>query len=187
MKIPKTTNTNHPWHSISYGQDAPAIVTGIIEISKGSKAKYEVDKITGLLRLDRVLSSSFHYPINYGFIPKTLCGDGDPLDILVLSQINIEPLCMVTAKVVGVMRMVDNNETDDKIIAIAINDPSVKHIDDISQMPEHFIAELRNFFEEYKKLEHRKVEVLDFLGKEIAQQIILDNIAAYKITIQAQI
>ena len=107
----------HPWHDVSIGEQAPEIVNAIIEIARGSKAKYEVDKQTGLLRLDRVLHAAFYYPINYGFIPQTYAGDGDPLDILVLSQIDFEPLSIVTAKVIGVMRMIDKGE-DDKIIAV---------------------------------------------------------------------
>src|SRR6185369_13118754 len=131
----------------------------IIEIPRGSKAKYELDKATGMLRLDRVLYSSVYYPANYGFIPRTLGDDHDPLDILVISQIEIEPLCIVRAQVIGVMRMIDSGEGDDKIIAVAADDKSVSHIQDVAQVPEHFHSELRHFFEEYKRLENKTVLV----------------------------
>lgn len=169
----------HAWHDVSYGGNAPKEVNAIIEIPKGSRAKYELDKETGMLKLDRVLFSSVYYPANYGFIPQTYCDDKDPLDILVLSQIDIVPMCMVSAKVIGVMRMIDGGEADDKIIAVAIGDPSVQHIDDISGLPEHFISELRNFFEDYKKLEKKSVVVEEFLGSAIAQEIVDKAIKDY--------
>ena len=170
----------NPWHSVSLGEKSPEIVNSVIEIPEGSRAKYELDKETGLLKLDRVLFSSFYYPANYGFIPQTLGDDNDPLDILVLSQIALEPLCIVEAKVVGVMRMMDQNEADDKIIAVAARDMSVGHINDISELPIHFINELKHFFEEYKKLEHKTVKVEDFQNKNIAIQIINQAIENYK-------
>jgi inorganic pyrophosphatase len=170
----------NPWHNVSFGENAPSIVNGIIEIPKGSRAKYELDKNTGMMILDRVLFSSVYYPANYGFIPKTYCDDNDPLDILILSQIDIVPLCIVSAKVIGVMRMIDGGEADDKIIAVAQGDPSVNHINDISELPEHFISEMRNFFEDYKKLENKTVIVEEFQNKEIAEEIILIAINDYK-------
>ncbi|HNE50197.1 MAG TPA: inorganic diphosphatase [Chitinophagales bacterium] len=170
----------HPWHQVSIGNQQPDIVHSIIEIPKGSRAKYELDKETGLLRLDRVLYSAVYYPANYGFIPQTLGDDHDPLDILVLSQIDIVPLCIVDAKVIGVMRMIDNNEGDDKIIAVAANDISVAHINSISELPKHFIEELKNFFEEYKKLEKKTVLVQDFQDKNVAIQIIQKAIDEYQ-------
>lgn len=170
----------NPWHNVNIGNQQPEIVQAIIEIPKGSKAKYELDKETGLLRLDRVLFSSVYYPANYGFIPQTLGEDHDPLDILVLSQIDIQPLCIVKAKVIGVMRMVDNNEADDKIIAVAENDMSVNHIKDISELPAHFILELKNFFEDYKKLENKKVLVEDFQDAATAKKIIQKAITDYQ-------
>lgn len=135
----------NPWHDVSPGDHTPELVNGIIEIPKGTRAKYEIDKVSGLLKLDRVLYSSVYYPANYGFIPRTLCEDKDPLDILVLSQLEFVPLCLVSAKVIGVMRMVDQGDADDKIIAVCAGDPSVNHINDISELPKHFISELRNF------------------------------------------
>ncbi len=170
---------NHPWHHVSYGQHAPQTVQAIIEISRGSKAKYEVDKSSGLLRLDRVLHSSFYYPINYGFIPQTYAGDGDPLDILVLSQVDIEPLSIVTAHVIGVMRMQDKG-VDDKIIAVCANDISVSHINSLDGLPPHLMSEIKHFFEQYKKLEHTEVVVDEFFGKEKAYEIILQNMEDYR-------
>lgn len=170
----------HPWHDVSYGKDAPEVVQGIIEIPKNSRAKYELDKDSGMLILDRVLYSSINYPANYGFIPKTYCDDNDPLDILVLSQIDIVPMCLVEAKVIGVMRMIDGGEMDDKIIAVAMNDMSVNHINDISELPPHSLKELRSFFEDYKKLENKEVIVEEFQNKEIAMQVIEQSIVDYK-------
>lgn len=170
----------NPWHDVSPGEQTPEFVNGIIEIPKGTRAKYEIDKVSGLLKLDRVLYSSVYYPANYGFIPRTLCEDKDPLDILVLSQLEFVPLCLVSAKVIGVMRMVDQGDADDKIIAVCAGDPSVNHIQDISELPKHFISELRNFFEDYKKLEHKTVLVEDFQNHELAKQIILDSFIMYQ-------
>lgn len=170
----------HPWHDVSFGKDAPEVVQGIIEIPKNSRAKYELDKDSGMLILDRVLYSSINYPANYGFIPKTYCDDNDPLDILVLSQIEIVPMCLVEAKVIGVMRMVDGGEMDDKIIAVAMNDMSVNHINDISELPPHSLLELRSFFEDYKKLEHKEVIVEEFQNREVALEVIEQSIIDYK-------
>jgi len=170
---------NNPWHSVSPGTKTPDIVNGIIEIPKGSRAKYELDKESGLLILDRVIYSSVYYPHNYGFIPQTYGDDNDPLDILVLSQIEVVPLCIVPAKVIGVMRMLDNNEEDDKIIAVAERDMSVNHFNDITELPPHFIREVKSFFEDYKKLEHKTVVVEDFQGKDIAINIIEVAFEAY--------
>ena len=175
----QTMNIN-PWHGVPIGTQQPEIVQAIVEISKNSRAKYELDKETGMLMLDRVLYSSVFYPANYGFIPQTLGADNDPLDILVLSQIEIQPLCIVRAKVIGVMRMIDNNEADDKIIAVAADDVSVSHIKDISGLPPYFHSELKHFFEEYKKLENKTVLVEDFQDTDTAKQIIQTAIEDYK-------
>jgi inorganic pyrophosphatase len=175
-------DNNNPWHSVSYGEEAPEILTAIIEIPKGSKAKYELDKESGMLKLDRVLFSSIHYPANYGFIPQTYCDDKDPLDILVICSIDVQPMCLIDAKVIGVMQMIDNNEEDDKIIAVANNDMSVRHINDISELPPHTLLEMRRFFEDYKKLEHKEVVVEQFLGREHAYKIIQDSIDLYNTT-----
>ncbi|NVK83566.1 MAG: inorganic diphosphatase [Cytophagia bacterium] len=171
---------NNPWHKVAVGEDAPNVVNGIIEIPQNTRAKYELDKETGLLKMDRVIYSSMYYPHNYGFIPQTYCDDHDPLDILVLSQISIVPMCLVDAKVIGVMQMLDGGEKDDKIIAVANNDMSVKHFNDISELPKHFIKELRNFFEDYKKLENKTVEVEEFQDAQTAKSIIIKSIEDYK-------
>ena len=170
----------HPWHGASYGEDVPQIVNAVIEIPEGSRAKYEVDKKTGLLKMDRVVYSSFHYPVNYGFIPQTLGLDHDPLDILVLCSQPIQPLCLVRATVIGNMQMIDSGEEDDKIIAVATDDPSVNHIASIDDLPKHFISVLRNYFEQYKVLENKEVVIEDFQDKNIAYRIIRESIELYK-------
>ncbi len=170
----------NPWHSVPSGKDIPRIVNSIIEIPKGSKGKYELDKASGLLRLDRVLYSSVHYPANYGFIPQTYCDDRDPLDILVICSIDVDPLSIIEAKAIGVMHMIDDDEQDDKIVAVANNDMAVNYINDISELPPHTVVELRRFFEDYKKLEHKQVVVEQFLGREDAYRIISDAVELYK-------
>ena len=172
-------NNLNPWHNVSFGDKAPDFVDGIIEIPKGSRAKYELDKDSGLLKLDRVLFSSVYYPANYGFIPQTYCDDHDPLDILIISQIDIVPLCIVSAKVIGVMRMIDGGEADDKIIAVAADDSSVNHINSMDELPPHFTSEIRHFFEEYKRLEHKTVLVEEFQDATVAKQIIQKSIEDY--------
>ncbi|HEX2847057.1 MAG TPA: inorganic diphosphatase [Chitinophagaceae bacterium] len=173
---------NHPWHGVHYGDHAPQKVNALIEIPQGSRAKYEVDKATGLLLLDRVIYSSFHYPVNYGFIPQTLGQDSDPLDILVLCSQSIQSLCLVEATVIGNMQMIDSGQLDDKIIAVASKDPSVNHYSKIEDLPQHFLLELRNFFEQYKVLENKKVEIDNFQDKATAWGIITDAIDFYKET-----
>jgi inorganic pyrophosphatase len=170
----------NPWHHVSPGEDLPGIVNGIIEIPRGSRAKYELDKDSGMLRLDRVIYSAMYYPANYGFIPQTYCEDKDPLDILIITQVKVVPMCLVPAKIIGVMRMLDNGEADDKLIAVSAGDPSVNHIEDISELPPHTIAELRNFFEDYKKLENKTVQVEEFFGKETALQILQESFDMYQ-------
>lgn len=176
----KTTNVLHPWHGATHGDEAPQIVNAMIEIPQGSRTKYEIDKETGLLKLDRVIYSSFHYPVNYGFIPQTLGHDNDPLDILVLCSQSIQSLCLVQATIIGNMQMIDSGEKDDKIIAVATKDPSVNHITSIDELPKHFISELKNYFEQYKVLENKQVQIEDFQNKEIAYQIINEAIDFYK-------
>ncbi len=174
----------NPWHDVHYGENAPQEVKAIIEIPKNCRAKYELDKESGMLVLDRVIYSSMYYPANYGFIPQTYCDDDDPLDILVLSQIEIVPMCLVEAKVIGVMQMIDGGEKDDKIIAVAANDMSVAHFNDVNELPEYWKKEMHNFFEDYKKLENKSVEVHDFQGRdkaiEITNQAIKDYAEKFK-------
>lgn len=174
------TRVLHPWHGATYGPKSPQIVNAVIEISEGSRTKYEIDKVTGLLKLDRVIYSSFHYPVNYGFVPQTLGLDGDPLDILVLCSQSIQPLCLVEATIIGNMQMVDSGEEDDKIIAVATKDPTVNYITNINELPPHFTAELKNYFEQYKVLENKEVYIEDFQDKEAAYKIINDAIELYK-------
>ncbi len=176
------TNVLHPWHGVPPGEKAPRIVNAIIEIPQGSRAKYEIDKPTGLLKLDRVIYSSFYYPTNYGFIPQTYGDDKDPLDILVISSLSIQPLCLVEAKVIGVMQMIDGGDADDKIIAVANHDPSINYINNIEELPKHFFSELRHFFEEYKTLENKSVKVEEFGDKTQALHIIETAIQLYNDT-----
>jgi inorganic pyrophosphatase len=169
----------HPWHDIDPGQNIIDHFFGIIEIPKGSKNKYELDKKTGLLMADRVLYSSVHYPANYGFVPQTYCEDGDPLDILVLSQEELVPLCLVQCKAIGMMSMRDEKGQDDKIIAVHYNDPAYNSYDDISALPRHVVKELRRFFEDYKTLEHKEVIVDTLRGRIDANNAIKDAIKLY--------
>jgi inorganic pyrophosphatase len=171
----------HPWHD-NYVDDAQVESTFpvIIEIPKGSKNKYELDKETGLLRLDRVLYSAVYYPADYGFIPRTFCDDGDPLDALVLGQEPVYPLTIVEARAIGVMRMRDEKGIDDKIVAVSVHDPAFNDFTDKSQLPAHLLRELRRFFEDYKALEHKQVIVEDLLGPEEAVQIIRDGLELYR-------
>ena len=180
QQLESMMTVSHPWHGVPVGKNSPRIVNAIIEIPQGSRAKYEIDKESGLLRLDRVIYSSFYYPCNYGFIPQTYGEDKDPLDILVITSLAVQALCLVQAKVIGVMQMVDSGDADDKIIAVAANDPSVNHYNNIEELPQHFFDELRHFFEEYKKLENKTVVVEEFGDKAKALTVIEDAIKFYK-------
>ena len=172
----------HYWHDLHPGEKAPEIVNALIEIPMGSKGKYELDKTTGVLKLDRVLFSSVHYPTNYGFIPQTLCGDHDPLDILVFSSIAVPSLCIMKARVIGVMRMVDQGEADDKIIAVSENDINVNYITSLDTLPPHTLVEIRRFFEDYKILEGKKIDIEGFLDKQQAMRVIQESFDLYKTT-----
>ncbi|MFN8281367.1 MAG: inorganic diphosphatase [Saprospiraceae bacterium] len=147
---------------------------------QGSRIKYEVDKASGLIRMDRLLASSFEYPINYGFIPRTLGPDGDPLDILVITHSPVVPLTLITCRVIGIMGMTDGGIADDKIIAVAERDVSVDHIQMIQDLPKRLMEELKNFFEEYTKLENKKVMIGDFSGADAAAGIIQQHIERYQ-------
>ena len=171
----------HPWHD-TYVDDTviASAFPVVIEIPKGSKNKYELDKETGLLRLDRVLHSAVYYPADYGFIPRTFCDDGDPLDALVLGQEAVYPLTIVEARAIGVMRMRDEKGIDDKIVAISVRDPAFADYTDKSQLPAHVLREIRRFFEDYKTLEHKQVIVEDLLGPSQAVQIVRDALEMYR-------
>jgi inorganic pyrophosphatase len=171
----------HPWHDCYV--DTTQVKTSfpaIIEIPKGSTNKYELDKETGLLRLDRVLYSAVYYPADYRFIPRTFCDDGDPLDVLVLAQEPVYPLTLVEARAIGVMRMRDDKGIDDKIVAISVHDPSFADYTHKDQLPAHVLRQVRRFFEDYKVLEHKMVVIEDMLGPEEALAIILEAMELYQ-------
>jgi inorganic pyrophosphatase len=170
----------HPWHEVKPGDQTPNFVNAVIEIPKGSKAKYEIDKESGLIKLDRVLFSSVMYPANYGFIPQTYCDDKDPLDILVICSVDVYPMSMIEAKVIGVMHMIDGGEQDDKIIAVAKNDMSVNYINDLSELPPHTMKEIVRFFKDYKLLEGKNVTIEQLYGRSFAYKVIEDAIALYE-------
>lgn len=171
----------HPWHDVYVDEKQIAdAFPVVIEVPKGSKNKYELDKETGLLRLDRVLYSAVHYPSDYGFIPRTLCDDGDALDVLVLSQEPVHPLTIVMARALGVMRMRDDKGLDDKIIAVCVDDPAFADYGDLDQLPSHVTREIRRFFEDYKKLEDKEVVVEHPLPRAEALQTIDEALEMYK-------
>lgn len=167
------------WHHISRERISPEKFVACIEIPKGSKNKYELDKQTGLLILDRVLYTSTHYPANYGFIPRTYAADDDPLDVLVLCQESIQPMTLVTCYPIGVVKMVDNDSADEKIICIPVRDPSYNGYQDISELPPHVFDEIRHFFQVYKTLEGSHTSVQEVLGREEAMSIIASCIEHY--------
>ncbi|CAK9214206.1 unnamed protein product [Sphagnum troendelagicum] len=169
----------HPWHDLEIGPDAPAVFNCVIEIGKGSKVKYELDKKSGLIKVNRVLYSSVVYPHNYGFIPRTLCEDSDPLDVLVIMQEPVLPGCFLRARAIGLMPMIDQGEKDDKIIAVCADDPEYRHYEDIKELPPHRLAEIRRFFEDYKKNENKEVAVDDFLGAASAVKAIDHSMDVY--------
>ena len=167
------------WHDISPKRITPEEFVCVIEISKGSKKKYELDKETGYLMLDRILYTSTHYPANYGFIPRTYGDDKDPLDVLLLCAQTLEPMTLVKAKPIGVISMIDNGQGDEKIIAVPSNDPTYNHYTDISQLPTHIFDEMSHFFTVYKNLENKQTAVNEVMGREKAIEIIKKAIADY--------
>jgi inorganic pyrophosphatase len=172
----------HPWHDVDIGNQAPELICVVIEVPKGSKTKYELDKKSGLIKVDRVLFSSVHYPANYGFIPRTYCDDKDPLDVLVLGQETVVPLAIMRAKPIGVMKMVDQGEADDKVIAVHADDPEYAHYNSLADLPPHRITEVRRFFEDYKVLEKKTVLIEDFKDREETHRVILEAIELYQKT-----
>ena len=171
---------SHPWHDVPVGPDAPDVFQAIIEIPQGGKVKYELDKETGLLRVDRMLYSSVVYPANYGFIPRSYGDDQDPLDVLVLAQEPVDPLSILRARPIGMMSMLDENEEDAKIICIHMDDPAFNDYWHIKDLPEHRLRELRRFFQDYKKLENKEVRVQDFFGPERAKTVVQQSFERYQ-------
>ena len=167
------------WHDIAPARVRPEDFFAVIEIEKGSKNKYERDKETGALRLDRILYTSTHYPANYGFIPRTWADDGDPLDVLVICSEGIEPMTLVRCRPIGVIAMKDSGKMDEKIIAVCKDDPNYNMYSDISQLPSHTFEEMRHFFSVYKALEGKETVVSDVLGREEAIKIIIKCQNAY--------
>lgn len=169
----------HPWHDVTPGDKLPQEFLSVIEIPFGSSVKYELDKTSGLIKLDRVLYSAVYYPANYGFIPQTLAEDDDPLDVLVLCQETVVPLTIIHARTVGLMTMIDSGKKDHKIIAVATEDPEFNSYQEASEMPSHRSLMLRRFFQDYKLLENKAVEVDDIRPAAEAYPIILDALQRY--------
>ncbi len=169
----------HPWHDVPLPEDVSKWFTAYIEIPKGSRIKYELDKESGLLRVDRVLYSAVHYPANYGFVPRTYCEDGDPLDVLVLGQEEVFPAVLLRARAIGAMQMRDDKGRDDKLIAVHIDDPEYQGYRDIKDLPSHRLRELQRFFLDYKILEGKEVLVEGFLGPREGEALLREAIALY--------
>ena len=170
----------NPWHDFPVGSQPPEVVTAVVEIPKGSRNKYELDKVSGQFRLDRVLFSAVHYPGDYGFIPRTLHEDHDPLDIIVTINEPTFPGCQIDCRPVGVLKMLDRGEPDDKIIAVPANDPFYNEYFDIADLSGHYLKEVEHFFRIYKDLEGRRAEIIGWEKSEIAMQVILDSIERYE-------
>jgi inorganic pyrophosphatase len=172
---------SHPWHDLPNNPEhAAEYFNVVIEIPRGSKVKYELDKPTGLLRVDRILYSSVIYPANYGFIPRSYCGDGDPLDVLVLGNEPVVPLSIMQARAIGFLRMLDEGQEDDKVIAVHTHDPGFNEILDLKQLPGHMFREIKRFFEEYKVLEDKEVVVENIHGADRALEVVLDALKLYR-------
>jgi len=166
----------HPWHDVTPGENLPGEFNAIIEIPMGSSVKYELDKRTGLIKMDRVLYSAVYYPANYGFIPQTLAEDDDPLDVLVLCQEPVVPLTLLKARAIGLMTMMDSGKRDHKILAVAVHDPEFNAFQEASELPPHRLNMLRRFFQDYKMLEGKAVEVDDFTPVEFTCGVIQDSL-----------
>jgi inorganic pyrophosphatase len=169
----------HPWHDVTPGEGIPQEFNCIVEIPFGSSVKYELDKDSGLIKLDRVLYSAVYYPANYGFIPQTLAEDDDPMDVLVLCQETVVPLTLMHARAIGLMTMIDAGKKDHKIIAVATEDPEFNSYTEAEQMPPHRLTMLRRFFQDYKQLEGKAVEVDQIQSADKAYPIIEDALARY--------
>ena len=169
----------HPWHDMSPGKQPPESVTAVIEIPRGSRNKYELDKKTGLMKLDRVLYSAVHYPGDYGLIPRTLHEDGDPLDILVRINEPTFPGCQIECRPIGVLRMLDKGEPDDKILAVPTDDPFHEEYFDVADIPQHYLKEVEHFFHIYKDLEGKRVQILGWEKSEVAMRIIDESVRRY--------
>ena len=169
----------HLWRDLPPGPNAPELVTAVIEIPAKSRNKYERDKESGLLKLDRVLYSAVHYPGDYGFIPRTLHEDGDPLDILVRINEPTFPGCMIEARPIGILRMLDKGEPDDKVLAVPSNDPFHNEFYDIADLPQHYLKEIEHFFHIYKDLEGKRVQILGWEKSEVAMRVITESIERY--------
>src|SRR5713226_3647544 len=169
----------HAWHDVTPGARLPAEFTAIVEIPMGSSVKYELDKETGLLRLDRILYSAVFYPANYGFIPQTLAEDDDPLDVLVLCQEPVAPLTLVNARAIGLMTMVDSGKKDHKVLAVAVDDPEYNGFHEAGELPGHRLTMLRRFFQDYKTLEGKAVEVDEFQPVKASLPVIEEALSRY--------
>ena len=169
----------NPWHDVELGEKYPENVNVIIEIPKNCPLKYEIDKKTGLLVLDRVLYSSVHYPGDYGFVPRTYCDDGDAMDVIVITGHPVHPGVQASARIIGVMHMVDSNEKDDKLIAVYEKDPRYDEVKNINDLPKHTLKELKHFFETYKELQNKEVKVSEFKGKEVAYEVLKRSVEMY--------
>ena len=170
----------NPWHDVATGEHPEREFHCVIEVPYGSKCKYELDKSTGLLRLDRVLYSAMHYPANYGFLPRTYCGDGDPLDVLILCQEAVVPLCIMRGRPIGVITMTDDAGRDDKLIAVAVDDPEFSGVEDIKQLPPHSFREIKQFLKDYKSLEGKRADVGPLKGHADALKVIRDAVELYR-------
>jgi inorganic pyrophosphatase len=170
----------HPWHDVSPGKELPRDFQALIEIPRGSNVKYELDKASGLLRVDRIIHSAVFYPANYGFIPQTYAEDNDPLDVLVLCQEAVQPLALINARAIGVMTMIDSGASDDKIIAVATNDPEFSDYLETRDLPPHRLLVLRRFFQDYKQLEGKQVQVEDIKPAYAALMVIEKALARYQ-------